>query len=43
MKRDGVRGGSSSDGVVVPLRNGVIDPVAGEDRIPERMAMPRVP
>jgi hypothetical protein len=43
MKLDGVRGGSSSDGVVVPLSDDSGAPFDGEDRIPERMAVPRVP
>ncbi len=43
MKRDGVRGGSSSDGVVVPLRDDVGAPLDGEDRMPDSMAMPSVP
>ncbi len=43
MKRDGVRGGSCSDGVVVPLRDGVGAPVDGDDRMPDSIAMPRVP
>lgn len=42
-KRDGVRAGSSSGGVVVPLtdRAGVEEET--EERMPESMAMPRVP
>lgn len=50
MKRVGIRGGSSSEGVDVPES---LEPLAGvkdgefrserEDRMPERMPMPRVP
>ena len=44
MKRDGVRGGRSSAGVVVPLveRAGVFKEER-EERMPERMAIPNVP
>lgn len=43
MKRDGVRGGGSSSGAVVPLGDGVGAPAGGADRMPERIAEPRVP
>lgn len=43
MKREGVRGGCSSDGVVVPLVERADVCSDREERIPERIAMPRVP
>ena len=43
MKREGVRGGSSSEGVVVPLVERAEFCSGKEERMPERMAIPRVP
>lgn len=43
MKREGVRGGSSSEGVVVPLTERAEVCSDKEERIPESMAIPRVP
>lgn len=43
MKREGVRGGRSSVGVVVPLVERVEVCSDREERIPESMAIPRVP
>ena len=43
MKREGVRGGSSSDGVVVPLVDRAEACSDKEERMPESMAIPRVP
>ena len=50
MKRVGIRGGRSSEGVAVPEEGcetrGVEDGFEGseaDERMPERMAMPRVP
>ena len=42
-KREGVRGGSSSEGVVVPLVERVESCSDREERMPESMAIPRVP
>lgn len=43
MKREGVRGGSSSEGVLVPLVERADVRSDREESIPERMAIPRVP
>lgn len=43
MKRVGVRRGRSSVGIEVPLRDEVEVVFEGEERMPERIAMPRVP
>lgn len=49
MKRDGMRGGSSSEGVTVPDADGVcgLDAMMllsdREERMPERIPIPRVP
>ena len=43
MKREGVRGGRSSYGVVVPLVERADVCSDREDSIPERIAIPRVP
>ena len=43
MKREGVRGGSSSEGVEVPLVECAELCSDKEERMPERMAIPRVP
>jgi len=43
MKRVGVRRGRSSVGIEVPLREEVEVVFEGEERMPERIAMPRVP
>jgi hypothetical protein len=42
MKWEGVRDGSSSDGVVVPLAD-LAAVEETEERMPESMAMPNVP
>ena len=43
MKRVGVRSEGSSGGVGVPVREDVDLRDEGEERIPERMAIPSVP
>ena len=43
MKREGVRGGSSSDGVVVPFVGRAEFRSDREESMPESMAIPRVP
>ena len=43
MKREGVREGSPSEGVVVPLVERAEFCSDKEERMPERMAIPRVP
>lgn len=43
MKREGVRGGSSSEGVVVPLVECAEVCSYKEERIPDSIAIPRVP
>jgi len=43
IKRFGVRVGSSSDGVVVPLADRVVVEEKTEERMPESMAIPSVP
>ena len=43
MKRESMRGGSSSDGVVVPLVERADVCSDSEESMPERIAIPRVP
>lgn len=43
MKREGVRGGSSSEGVEVPLVERAEVCSESDERMPESMAIPRVP